>query len=137
MLKHLPSLLDALSIDSVKHLKDLIPLLSTILADPLGPGYPSLLLQASRATQAVIANGWPRMAQWKGEISKGVSVCWIRLSEEGKDMDAKVVGDIKEELKIAMEMLAEVVKTSEGEQTWREDVQKLVAVDERLEALCP
>ena len=135
LLAHLSPLLNALGIDSVKHLKDHVPVLSSILSDPLGSGHPPLLLRAAFALQAIIANGWPRIAQWKGEILKGTSICWIRMEEEGGDIDGIMLRDIKSELKTVANMLASVLEADAESSTWENYVKKLIDTDARLEAL--
>ena len=134
LLLHLPTILSALGIDSVKHLNTLIPMLSAVLSHPLSLGYPPLLLQAAIALQSVIANAWPRIDQWRGEIVKGLSVCWIRLEEEGGDIDSKALDSICSELKTAATMLASVLGASDAT-SWGEDVAKLADVDARLKDL--
>jgi hypothetical protein len=135
LLKHLPATLTFLGIDSVKHLKDLVPLLSNTLSDPLGPGYPQLLLQASSAMQSVIANAWPRIEYWSADILKGVCVCWIRLEQEGDDIDSSVIESLRDSLKDVVSMLSSILANSGAENTWRADVQRLADADGRLKTL--
>jgi tRNA nucleotidyltransferase (CCA-adding enzyme) len=136
LMEHLPAILQTMGIDSVKHLKDLVPILSNILSDPLGPGYPPLLLAAARATHAVIGNTWPRILEWKGEVLRGVAICWIRLDEEGGDIDDKALDELKKELRTVADMFRTVVEAQEGGTvSWKEYTEKLVVTDERLEQL--
>lgn len=82
LLSHLPPILSALGIDSVVHLKDLVPMLSNILADPFAPASPELVSTALKAYKAVISNAWPRIWFWRGEILRGVCTLWLRILEE-------------------------------------------------------
>jgi tRNA nucleotidyltransferase (CCA-adding enzyme) len=135
VLKYLPSILNAMGIDSVKHLKDTIPLLSNILAEPLGAAYPPMLLTATNAMQSVILNGWPRIGRWRGEVLRGVTVAWIRIEEESGSEELEVV---KVELKEVAGMLKAAVEnqgSEVGHGTWETEVGELVAADERLKAL--
>jgi hypothetical protein len=135
LISHLTPLLNALGIDAVKHLKDLIPLLSNILSDPLAATYPTLLSPAAGAMQAVIENAWPRIPEWRGEILKGVCVCWVRMVEEGGDIAMAELEEIKGALREVVDMLAEVLRADGKGEVWETEVEKLVDADERLAAL--
>jgi hypothetical protein len=136
LLAHLPSILQNHGIDSTKHLKDLIPLLSTILADPLGPAYVPLLHEAAKAMRAVIVNAWPRIMEWRGEVLKGATVCWIRLDEEGGDDNEMAFDELKKELVAAVKALENAVKAHDGGDTvWDAEKEKLVGASGRLEDL--
>ena len=139
ILLHLPELLQEMGIDSVKHLQSLIPLLSGILAEPLGPTYPRLLVTATKGLQSVILNGWPRIAGYKGEIMRGVSVCWIRVCEEmeGKNVIEgeerwKELESVKQELRIVVQMLDSVFCE---EFDWRAEKESLVSANGSLKDL--
>jgi tRNA nucleotidyltransferase (CCA-adding enzyme) len=135
VLAHLPAVLNAMGIDSVKHLKDIIPLLSNILAEPLGAAYPPMLLTAANAIQAVILNGWPRVSRWRFEVLKGVTVCWIRIAEEDGADEGDLKG-VKRELKDSVEMLKAAVQHEvDGEVDWDSEVKELVGADARLKQL--
>jgi tRNA nucleotidyltransferase (CCA-adding enzyme) len=135
ILKHLPAVLNAMGIDSVKHLKDTIPLLSNILAEPLGAAYPPMLLTAAKTMQAVILNGWPRVVRWRGEALRGVTVCWVRVAEEDVQDVAELDG-VKRELKDCVGMLkAAVHHEGAGEVDWDGETRELVGAHERLKEL--
>ncbi|KAF2432658.1 tRNA nucleotidyltransferase [Tothia fuscella] len=132
LLSNLPPLLSEMGIDSVKHLQVLIPLLSNILADPLGPAYPPLLLTAAKGMESVILNGWPRIGRWRAEIYRGICICWIRLAEDGGGIEG--VEDVEMQLRVVASVLREAVE-GDVDVNWTEDVQVLVGADERLQDL--
>ncbi|KAF2121512.1 hypothetical protein BDV96DRAFT_483998 [Lophiotrema nucula] len=137
LLSHLPPLLQAQGINSIKHLQTLLPVLSNILAEPLGSAYPPLLTAAAEGVQATILNAWPRISVHRGEILKGVCVCWIRSIEEeskgNKNMDS---GKVKKELKEIAGMLEAVLKTDEELwKIWEGEKEELVKADARVQSL--
>jgi len=132
LLNQLPPILKSMGIDSVKHFKDLIPLLVAVLIDPLGPACPDLLLAATKAMQAVVVNGWPRIGFWRGETLKGLTVCWLYVAEEGEENEEFAV--LKKELRIVAQMLKAVLEREEGVE-WDVEVRKLIDADLRLEGL--
>jgi hypothetical protein len=132
LLNQLPPILDALGVDSVKHLKILVPMLSKLLEDPLGPAYPPLLLVAIKALRAVIRNAWPRIPIWRAEILKGICGCWLNMSDEtGSGLD-----DVRAECLEAVAMLDAIMKTNdEVAVEWNEDIEALVEAEDRLDSL--
>ncbi|EAA32531.3 hypothetical protein GE21DRAFT_6288 [Neurospora crassa] len=70
-----------MGVNTVKHLKDIIPMLSTILTDPFAFLHPPTLLSAIKALQVVLATCWPRIpnSPWQGEIINSLVLCWLNL----------------------------------------------------------
>jgi tRNA nucleotidyltransferase (CCA-adding enzyme) len=135
VLTHLPAVLNAMGIDSVKHLKDTVPLLSTILAEPLGAAYPPMLLTATKGMQAVILNGWPRIGRWRSEVLRGLTVCWVRIVEEDIEVGGGLDG-VKRELKDAVSMLKAAVQHDGDEGVdWEGETRELVGAHAQLEQL--
>jgi len=60
-----------LGIETIRFLKDSIPLLMAVMIDPLGAKFPPLLLAATKGIGAVIRNAWPRVGFWRNEVLKG------------------------------------------------------------------
>jgi hypothetical protein len=133
LLAQLPPTLDALGVDTVVHLKDLVPLLGGVLDDPFGPAHPPLLLEAVWALGAVLRNAWPRVWVWRADVLKGLVGLWIRLAEE--DGDDPVVARVKSECQEVVGMLDSIMQTCDEEVDWDEEVAQIKAVDERLEEL--
>ncbi|KAI5273566.1 poly A polymerase C-terminal region-like protein [Aureobasidium subglaciale] len=125
---YLSAVLNALGLDSIKHLPFILPMLSSILTNPFITASPPLLLSSVKAVQAVVLNTWPRLHVHKTEILKCVTVPWIRMQEDvsGEDFDI-----IKEESKIVVQMLRDALSSDELEK----DIEELVKVDKRLEGM--
>lgn len=81
-------------------MQDLVPLLSDVLCAPFGTAYPPLLLAAVKSLQAIILNGWPRMAIYRGEILRGLAVCWCKIEEDGSEGLEIVTAAIKDTVKL-------------------------------------
>jgi hypothetical protein len=127
LLSHLSPLLNSMGINSVKHLQPLTTLFSNILAEPLGLAYPPLMIQASRALQALIQNAWPRVKMYRADIMKGICLSWIRCLEESNNME-----DIENELREIVGMLDAVFKADEINTTWEQEKKDLITADHRL-----
>ncbi|TLS27977.1 hypothetical protein PpBr36_01723 [Pyricularia pennisetigena] len=102
-----------MGIYSVKHLKDLIPMLASVMEDPFAMAHLPSLLAAIEALQAVIANSWPRLGQppWREAIIKALVICWMRADDNGSKQDAST--QVQNNLAKAAKMLAAVTR-SEG-----------------------
>ena len=128
---NLTAILTSLGLDSVKHLPSILPMLSSILTHPFVTASPPLLLSSVQALQAIVLNTWPRMHVHKTEVLKCVTVPWIRMQEEsvaGNEFER-----IKEECKVAMEMLRNALQEENDE--FEREVSELLKVDKRLTGL--
>ena len=106
LLDHLRQILLSLGIESVKHLKALLPIISRYLTDPFGPAYPPLLLSAINAMQSIILTSWPRITLHRFEILRALAICWVHIS----DLDDPC--SLKGELRKAFEMLKAAATTA-------------------------
>jgi hypothetical protein len=102
-------LIDKMGITSVKHLKDILPIISTVLTDPFAPSKPSLLLAGLRCLQSLILNAWPRVREegYRIEIVKALVMCWRTVTEEGKEGEG--LEAVKDEIKNTGRLLVEAV----------------------------
>lgn len=130
LFKHVIPILEALGIDSVKHLQYLLPILSETLCHPLADAQIDTLIDATKVLQAVVLNGWPRMTQYRGEVLKGLTSAWLSvdsaeteqaslLRKDMKDVVAMLRYALKDELQFEAE-LGELVEANPG-------VEKLLA----------
>ncbi|KAK5657705.1 hypothetical protein OQA88_2777 [Cercophora sp. LCS_1] len=104
--------LDRMGIHSVKHLKDLVPMISAIMTDPFAHVAPSTLLAAVKSLQAVLINCWPRIASspWQDEMLQSLVLCWLNLAEEtNTELDV-----VRQELQASAKMLAAILKTEDA-----------------------
>lgn len=127
LLRSLSLVVNELGIECVKHLKHVLPMLSEVLGNPFGHAHPPTLLAATKSLQSVILNGWPRMAFNRGEVLKGITLCWIHVQDE----QMEGLEDVRKELKMTVLMLKDAV----GLEDIQTDFKALVDADPRLDAL--
>lgn len=128
LLNNLCNINKELGIETVRHLKHVLPVLSVVLGHPFGQAYPPTLLAATHALQSVILNGWPRMAYNKGEVLKGLTLCWIHIRDEhSEDVDG-----LRKELRRTVLMLKDAVGS---EVDIKADFAVLMDADRRLDLL--
>lgn len=132
LLTHLTTLLGEERIDSVRHLKEVVPMLSGVLSEPFALSNVPLCLTGVRALHAVITNGWPRMEGWRGEILKGLSLLWIRIEEEGKDKEG--VEDLRIKMRATVQLLDAALKQS-GKDGLAADAVMLIEADDTIAGL--
>lgn len=125
LLRNLGLLVNELGVESTKHIKHVLPMLSTVLSNPFGHAHPSSLLAATNALQSVILNGWPRMAVNKGEVLRGITLCWLHIhGEQSGELEA-----VRKELRKTVLMLKDAVGPDHGLQI---DFRALSDADPRL-----
>lgn len=127
---YLIPLIDELGIEFVKHLKHVLPLITNVLSNPFGPAYPPLLIAAAKALQTLMLNCWPRMSFWRGEVLKGITLCWLRIAAENQS--SRQLATVKEELRKTVQILAAAVKP---EVDIGGELRHLEDADERLKGL--
>ncbi|KAK0253258.1 hypothetical protein B0A54_11380 [Friedmanniomyces endolithicus] len=131
LLQQLVPLLDELGILSVKHLQFLLPILTATLADPRGEAAERVptLRAGVQALRTVVLNCWPRIAEWRGEVLKGLALGWLRV-------DGVESGEEVEGLRGEMREVAGLLRVVVGEQVGFEgECAVLIAADGRLEGL--
>ena len=64
--------------------------------------------------EAIIVNDWPRISYHRGEILKGLTVCWCRIKDQGEVSKGKVSKElekVQESIEKAVRLLTSVLKT--------------------------
>ncbi|KXT13866.1 hypothetical protein AC579_6899 [Pseudocercospora musae] len=120
--------LDELGIDSVKHIKFILPMLTESLSDPMGTATIPMLESSARAMQALIRNSWPRMVIYRGEVLKGVMFCWLKI--QGMQGMDRLEGGLRECVR-----LLKISLKREKECDFEKEIEELVVVDGRLRDL--
>merc|ERR1711939_19137 len=105
-----------------------LPMLNSILSPSFIATPPETLCSATKAVQAVIVNGWPRMSEHRGEVVKGITMCWINV--EG--MSDEATRELKRELKTAIQLLRAALKDHAD---FGEETKVLMDADTRLKEL--
>jgi tRNA nucleotidyltransferase (CCA-adding enzyme) len=134
LISHLPQLLSVMGIHSVKHLQPLTVLLSNILAEPLGLAYPPLTLSAASGLRSLVLNAWPRASVHRGEIIRGICLCWARGEEE--EVEGKSLEEIRSKLKEVVDILHIIFeRDAEINVVWESEKRGLIRADGRLQEL--
>lgn len=119
---HMPDMLGHMGIESVKHLPNLIPLLSTILREPFALSHKSLVVTTLQALQSVVLNAWPRLPEHRGEVMMGLCLLWARCMQTKAGVEE--VDEVKKEVKETVCMLDAVMRAGEAEglgQEWERE----------------
>lgn len=129
LIQEIRTLVEEMGIYSVKHLKDILPMLSTVLVDPFSTARISLLMAALKTLTAVILNTWPRISEevYRMEIIKGLCLCWKTVSGDVKGK--KELERVRKETKLVSRLF---MKAIEGEVDIRKEIRPLVVADESL-----
>lgn len=127
LFSHLATLLDAMKVDSVKHVDAVLPPVLGVLDDPFAPAAPVLLGGAARCVAAVVRNAWVRVGVERVvRISTAVCRAWVACKEYGPS--AEVEG-VRTELKCAMRVVRARVMAMEDRsvrEVWVEEGRKIV-----------
>jgi len=84
------------------------------LTAPFATAYPRLLQAALQAFNAIVSNGWPRVAFHRGEILEGLIVCWCSIQGESLSSDLEPVMDsLQHTVKILTATLQETINVEE------------------------
>lgn len=115
ILSQLPKMTDEMGIESVKHLADIITLLSSILQEPFALSHEALVLSTLQALRSSMQNAWPRIPRHRGSIMMGLGTLWGRVVEERKGGEADLV---MRQIQETAEMLDAVMRASGESEVW-------------------
>jgi Tti2 family len=105
LLSEVSSVLAMMGAASAKYLSEILPLLRSILTNPLGTAYPPLLKSATSAMRQLILHCWPRIAEvWWEECARTIIGLWLVLSNE----DDSTLKTLREDTKGLMDLLWQV-----------------------------
>ncbi|KAK5105782.1 hypothetical protein LTR62_002162 [Meristemomyces frigidus] len=134
LFQQLVPLLNTLGLESVKHLTYLLEIITPTLSlsSSSRMAEPRVLLAAVKALQAVVLNCWPRVAGYRGDVLKGVVLCWIGID----GLTGEEIGRLRRELREVVCMLRAAVGAGEQEGGgFEEELGGLVGAEGRLEDL--
>ena len=115
---------------AINTLKHILPLLSGTLANPFATAYPPLLQVSIKAIQVVIINDWPRITYHRGQILRGLTICWCRIADEGNI--SKELQNVRGSLKKTLRLLT---SASSREVNVTQEYRTLISIDDRLQDL--
>ncbi|KAF8849142.1 hypothetical protein BDZ45DRAFT_604813 [Acephala macrosclerotiorum] len=147
LLLALSTLVSKMGINCVKHLKDVIPIITEVMTDPFGASRPEGLREAVKCLTSVILHAWPRMgirSEGHGmEVIRMLAVCW-RMVKKGlqeqerwaKDKKAKdilkVLREVEGELPVVGRLLLKAIEAVNSDIDVKEEFRPLLSVDVSL-----
>lgn len=130
LILQLQILIPKLGIHTAKHLKDIFPLLSSVLTDPFAGARLDDVLGALSTLRVLILACWARVREeeWRGEVVRELVLCWGVL-EELSEGDEGMVRKCRGEIKVVGRVFA---KSVEGAVDLRVELRPLLDVDEGI-----
>ena len=114
-------------INAVKYLSRLLPLIRSVLTDPLGAAHPPLLEAASNLLSMLILHCKPRIAStWWAECLRMCVGCWVMIR-----VDLPESNPVQTKLVTVVQSLREVV----GDEKFQEAADTLIAEEAELKDL--
>jgi hypothetical protein len=138
IMSHVSGLLGLMGLDTVKHLPDLVPLLSAILQEPFALSHQPLLLSALKALQSVLINAWPRLPSYRGIIMMGLCMLWMVCMEEQSNTDGQDIRHVTSQVQESVAMLDAVMQATETDglaEVWEKEKQDVVQASPGFEEL--
>lgn len=129
IMSQVPIVLNHMGINTVKHLPDILPLVSAILQEPFVLAHQPLVTSTLRALQSVMSNAWPRLPGHRGAIMMGLCLLWIICLEEEEKPGSQPVEEVKTQVQETVAMLDAVMQGVDEAgvvETWTREKQDLV-----------
>ncbi|PBP16828.1 hypothetical protein BUE80_DR012439 [Diplocarpon rosae] len=119
-------------IHAVKHLKDIIPLLSSVLTDPFGNARMDGLLEALKTLRVVVLCCWVRVGgeEWRQSCVGMLVLCWKAVEEGAQGTRGEqMAGKVKEEIRVVGRLLVKAVQQLEVTD-FKMELRPLLDIDE-------
>lgn len=148
LVNQMMNLINEMGITSVKHLKvwyrqffekwniaeaslkHVLPLISANLVAPFATTYPPLLQSSIGALEAIMVNDWPRIKSHRGEILRGLTICWCGIKEE--ERKSEELGSLQESIERVVRLLTFLLNMNTDIAA---DYRSLIECDDRLHNL--
>lgn len=132
LVRQIDPVVNRMGIESVRYLREILPMMRLGLMDPFALVAPELVLGVIDVLSVVVGVCSERVAQkWWVEILRGVVACWLNCVDEAESAKRDSLGEVQRRLKRVVKALSNVV----DEKEWKEAVQKLVQQEKDLQAL--
>ncbi|KAG4439755.1 hypothetical protein IFR05_004777 [Cadophora sp. M221] len=142
LVAQLGALVPRMGIHATKHLKDIMPILASVLTDPFAGARLRDVSGALETFRVLVLNCWVRVGgeMWRGEGVRMLVCCWMAVGEsEGEggvdgsgsgSVDLSLVEKVREEIKVTGRLFAKAVEGGEGD--LRKELKPLLDVDEGI-----
>ncbi|PVH80343.1 hypothetical protein DL98DRAFT_588452 [Cadophora sp. DSE1049] len=137
LLTQLTTLIPKLGVHATKHLKDILPIISSVFTDLFASARLHDVLVALGTFRVLIGCCWARFREdvWRREGVRCLVLCWGAICEvevdgdrdSGAQVDRKMLVRVKEELRVTGKVFAKAIEG--GEVDLREELKPLLDVD--------
>lgn len=131
-----------MGINCVKHLKDILPILTQAMTDPFAASRPEGLVEAVKCLESVILNAWPRMGLQDGghgmEVVRMLVVCW-GIVTEGLEENVvtkervTLLEEVERGLRVAGALLMKAMEAMDPSMDVKVELKPLLTADASLE----
>lgn len=122
-------IVERMGIDSVRYLREFLPMLRAGLMDPFALAAKELIVEILQVLVVVLDVCEVRVRDlWWPEILRGLVGCWVNSVDEVEGTESKGVRDIQTKLKEVTQRLAQVVENGK----WQAAKEKLLGEEEDL-----
>ena len=141
LLTSLSVLLSKMGINSVKYLKDVLPVLTQALTDPFAGSRPEGLLEGLKCLRDLVLNAWPRMGLKDGhgmEVVGMLVICWKIVVDAEHDVDKddkekdRVLKEVKKEIEVVGRLLVKAIEAIDSGANFKEELRPLLTADAGL-----
>jgi hypothetical protein len=145
LLTSLSTLLSKMGIKCVKHLKDILPVLTQALTDPFAGSRPEGLLEGMKCLRNLVLNAWPRMGLKEGghgmEVVRMLVVCWkvvfdaedgISLGDKDDMERIRQLQEVRKEIEVVGRLLVKAIDAVDPGVAVQEELRPLLEADTSL-----
>ncbi len=141
LLSSLSTLVSIMGIHTVKHLKDILPILNEVMTDPFAGARPEGLREGVRCLRSVILYAWPRIGIRSGghgmEVIRMLVVCrkTVNEADEGDDIDeerGQILEEVQDEIKVVGRLLVKAIEAVDSGIDIKLELKPLFMVDTNL-----
>ncbi|RVX67202.1 hypothetical protein B0A52_08636 [Exophiala mesophila] len=131
LVRQLPPIINSIGIESVRYLKEILPMMRAGLMDPFVLVASELVLEILSVLETIMTACGPRIAQkWWPEILRGCVTCWLNCVDEGWPK-REALRDVEAGLKKVVRCLSGIVDDKE----WTDTATQLMDQEEDLKPL--
>lgn len=131
LVRQIPPIINSMGIESVRYLKEMLPMMRAGLMDPFVLVAGELVLEISSVLETVIRVCRVRVAdKWWADILRGCVTCWLNCVDEGWPK-REALSDVENGLQNVVSQLSVVVDAKE----WTDATSQLMEQEEDLKSL--
>jgi len=135
LVSQIPSIVEKMGIDSVRYLREILPMLRAGLMDPFALISRELIGQILRVLDAVLQICEVRVRElWWPEILRGLVGCWVNCVDEVVDKEGKGSADVRE-IQVKLKEVTMRLSLVVGTERWLAAKERLLSEGDELGVL--